>query len=630
MNVIAVAGHPVHLEVACQAIRSAPDPRIIASLRSDHLIRTASGEPNEVETYHDRIRETVTEYLSAAEKQSCHRRLAVALEASCEADAEILCVHFKAAGDNEKAARHGLQAADRAANALAFDRAARLYRFVLGLGAFDPADEPDLQRKLADALANAGRGAEAAERYLAAAGQVAGIETLELKRLAAEQLIGTGRYHEGRRVLTEALSAVGLKVPKSVRQAILMALLDCVRLGLRGRRFRERAEAQVSREDLVRFDTCRSTAVMLSMTEGFTGAAILFRLDRLARSLGEPGRIGMAMALEAVARQQFAGRQTTTSMRLFKMGEALALRHENRYWLGFVKMIQGEAESFLGHWRRAIQICDEAEAMLRQNCTGVFFERSVITLDVITSLFFVGDMNELSRRIPEIIREAQQRHDLFAGVAPRTYFGNMVWLAADRVEEARQQVERAIAEWPQEPFLIQHMFHLIACASIDLYGGDGPDAWHRIARAWPDFKHGGYLQHPFVRTVVLHLRARAALASLGRGLDDRALIRRAERDARKILRKLRSWSWPLVRLVRAGIATARGQKEQAVEELETAVGEFDAWEMALYSAAAKRRLGQLIGGQRGEELITAGTEFMTRQGIVRPDRMTQMLAPGFE
>ncbi len=630
LNVIAVAGHPLHMEEACRAIGSTPDPRMTALLQSEQLIRTTGGgHPDEVETYHDRIRETVSANLSAADTRGCHARLATALEASPEADPETLCVHFEAAGENEKAGRYGALAADRAADALAFDRAARLYRFVLGLGEFDPSDEPDLHRKLADALANAGRGSEAAEHYLIATDQVVGVETVELKRLAADQLLRCGHYQEGRRVLAETLSAVGLKMPKSLRHGIFIVLVDSLRLWLRGKRFREREEARIPREELVRVDICGSAGFTLCMMDGFIGCAFFPRYGLLARRVGEPGRIAMAMAMDANARTVLMSCHTAGSVSLMKTAEALATRHENPYWIGVVKQMKGEAEGFLGHWRRGIRIRDEAEAILRQNCTGVYFETSRMNLDAINSLFFLGDIKELSRRIPQILREADQRDDLFAGFAPRTFFGNTVWLAADQVEEARRQAERALAGWPREPFLMQHTLELIGSTSIDLYEGDGCSAWDRIAEAWPHLKRRAELRHPFLGGVAVHLRARAALASLGQGLNDPVLIRSAERDAKKIFHARTSWPRPLARLVRAGVAAARGKKEQALEELETAVGEFDRWEMALYSAAAKKRLGELLGGRRGEEMITAGDEFMTDQGIVCPDRMTRMLAPGF-
>ena len=39
---------------------------------------------------------------------------------------------------------------------------------------------------------------------------------------------------------------------------------------------------------------------------------------------------------------------------------------------------------------------------------------------------------------------------------------------------------------------------------------------------------------------------------------------------------------------------------------------------------------QIRMGRRGEELIALGTEFMVDQGVVRPDCITRLLAPGFD
>ena len=62
-----------------------------------------------------------------------HARLAAALEAYEAADAEALAVHFHGAGERERAADFARGAAGRASEALAFDRAARLYRLALEL-----------------------------------------------------------------------------------------------------------------------------------------------------------------------------------------------------------------------------------------------------------------------------------------------------------------------------------------------------------------------------------------------------------------------------------------------------------------------------------------------------------------
>jgi len=52
--------------------------------------------------------------------------------------------------------------------------------------------------------------------------------------------------------------------------------------------------------------------------------------------------------------------------------------------------------------------------------------------------------------------------------------------------------------------------------------------------------------------------------------------------------------------------------------------------MNLYAAAARRRLGEIVGGERGQELITDADAWMERQKIKNPEKLTRMLAPGFD
>ena len=117
----------------------------LASLRSARLIRCiGQTQQDEIETYHDRIRETVVAHLSPDRLRWHHERLALVLATAGPVDPEILAGHLRGAGDLRRACEYYSRGADQAAAALAFDHAARLYRIALELhqGAGRPGPAP--------------------------------------------------------------------------------------------------------------------------------------------------------------------------------------------------------------------------------------------------------------------------------------------------------------------------------------------------------------------------------------------------------------------------------------------------------------------------------------------------------
>ncbi|MEO7158043.1 MAG: AAA family ATPase, partial [Vicinamibacterales bacterium] len=165
LEVLSVFGQPLDQEVAKRAAGIESGAlEAVSLLRAQHLSRTrVMDQREELETYHDRIRETVIAHLSPEDLRRHHRALADTLVSLDDPDPEVLSVHFLGAGERVRAAGYSVLAADRASDKLAFDRAARLYRLALDL---DPAIAPERQSaihgKLGDALASAGRGGQAA------------------------------------------------------------------------------------------------------------------------------------------------------------------------------------------------------------------------------------------------------------------------------------------------------------------------------------------------------------------------------------------------------------------------------------------------------------------------------------
>jgi serine/threonine protein kinase len=121
LEVIAVSGQPLRLIDACRAAGyGAEELGTETALRTSRLIRSTA-DLDEVETYHDRIRETILNNLPAELTQDLHRQIATVLESysSQTARAKLdskrffdLAYHFDAAGDSGRALPYALELAD--------------------------------------------------------------------------------------------------------------------------------------------------------------------------------------------------------------------------------------------------------------------------------------------------------------------------------------------------------------------------------------------------------------------------------------------------------------------------------------------------------------------------------------
>jgi serine/threonine protein kinase/predicted ATPase len=130
VELVAVAGKPLALRRVQQAagLRSL-SPQVILALRAEHLVRTTGPHlDDDIESFHDRVRESVVAHLTPALLRFHHAALAEALEAGGGSDAETLAVHFHEAGQHAKASRYYSAAAEQAVRVLAFERAEDFFR----------------------------------------------------------------------------------------------------------------------------------------------------------------------------------------------------------------------------------------------------------------------------------------------------------------------------------------------------------------------------------------------------------------------------------------------------------------------------------------------------------------------
>src|SRR5437868_6128109 len=107
---------------------------------------------------------------------------------------QIVATHYRAAGDNAAALPFAESAANAATNALAFDRAAALRAMVVEMTPAESADATRAQTLLADALACAGRGADAGRVYLDVARCLPTQGALQARCHAATSFLGSGYF----------------------------------------------------------------------------------------------------------------------------------------------------------------------------------------------------------------------------------------------------------------------------------------------------------------------------------------------------------------------------------------------------------------------------------------------------
>ena len=634
LELVTVAGAPLVQETAAHAasVDFSEFTRRVAVLRAENLVRTNGARRADwVEPYHDRVREAVMLRLDRETERAAHLRLVLALEASGKADPEALAEHWRGAGDLSKAASYALWAAGLATEALAFDRAARLYKLALALKPILGLEGGQIQTKLGHALANAGRGAEAAATYLAAAAASGSIEALDLRRRAADQLLRSGHIDEALATFRDVLQAVGMDMPESAKGALAAFLLRRAQIRLRGLGFHERDESQITPEDLTRIDTCWSASAGLGLVNTILGQYFQARCLLFALHAGEPKRVQRALAMEGAYSSAEGGKTQKRTAELLSLSRAMAGKLDQPYAVAFATLCEGVATTLEGRWQTAHASCERAEATFRDRCTGVTWEVETGRWFSLWSLSYLGGLAELRRRVPERLREAKERGDLYAAVCHSTGLAGLAWLAEDAPETALAHSREALARWSQKTFHVEHWWALLGERQIDLYRGDAEAAYTHVQRQWGAMQSSLLLMVQLTRLEATHLRARSALAlARARPAQQKALCREVEADAARILKERMPWASPLALLLRAGVASTQGDPGQAAALLGQAAAGLTAAHMALYAAAAAWHRGRILGGDEGRGLVEGAERWMTEQKIVDGARMAAMLAPGFE
>jgi predicted Ser/Thr protein kinase/tetratricopeptide (TPR) repeat protein len=626
LRLVALAGLPLPQAVLRQAadLDGAAFWHALGWLRAGHLIRTGGPRDDDpIEPYHDRVRESVVAGLDDAARCGGHARLASALtEHPIILDRpELLVDHLEGAGEPERAAVWAERAADHARDALAFERAAELYQRALALGQPDRAAELHLHTRIGEAFVAAGRGGRAADAFVTAAARCDGDQALELRRRAAEHLIGSGRVDDGLEIIDGVLREVGLPTVTPRRFPILSLLGQRALLGLR------RWSPPVGPEHGTqrRIACCWSAYIGLSLVDPLRAAEYHARYYRLALGAGDPHAIALGTAFEAM-QLSMPGPPARRAYALLARTEALAERAGGPTALAYAQMARGVVEFVTGRWSAALVSCDRAEQTFRDLRVGSAWELGTLQQMAQSALLHMGRMGELRRRAVRAVEDADQRGDLYTSTQLRTVALPYVHLMEDRVDLARADLARAAQDLPKKGVHAQHWQHAQAMVLVELWAGDPQAALAHMEQHVPLVQRALLFRISAVRAFATLSSAATHLALAARGgRHAHRWLRKAEVDRRRLRRN--PFKPVLADFVGAQTALLRGDRVGARRRFERAAVGLAATDMGLIARIARWRLGELIGGDEGRRQVAAIHDEMVADGSVRPVGGVDLFAP---
>jgi hypothetical protein len=401
------------------------------------------------------------------------------------------------------------------------------------------------------------------------------------------------------------------------------------RLRWRGLRFVERDADQVAVEDLLRIDTCWSITTGLAMVNNVRSVDFETRHLIFALNAGEPYRIARAFAAEAMIAALTGGAGGQRVAEFVERALAMSGQIANPHVTALCAVATGLAAFLTGEWKQASLFSERAVGVLRDRCTGVTWELGIAQTSLLAALSYQGQLADVAGRIPGVVTAARDSGNLYLETFTRTRLVTYLKLAADEPDDAERQADEVIARWSHVEWDHQQFHYMVARLMIALYRGRGDAGW-RILEENRRALRGSFLLHSqLIRVEASSLRGSCALAVAAGGRDSRAFLAVARVEAHRLAREGMRWSDSLSKLLSAGVAAVEGRRDQATLHLAAAVDGFDLADMHLHAAVARRRLGQMLGGDRGQDLLRQADTFMTAQHIRNPSLMTRVFAPGF-
>ncbi|HEX6245791.1 MAG TPA: AAA family ATPase, partial [Polyangiales bacterium] len=622
LELVAVAARPYGSHVFSRALRMDVE-HAARPLLSAKVLRARKGD--ELGCYHDRLRQVAISLIPKARLPQLHRQLATALADESGVDRAELARHWDLAGEAERAADAYEEAATTAMSALAFGRAAELSGRALEL-IEDSRDERyvRLLSQRADALACAGRSAQAATLYARAADLVSGDTRIRLRGHVANQLLLSAQIVPGLRAAREVLAEVGVALPLATGRALLRFAWERLSHALFSRfvslRSNERARRRLAVE----------LVGSLNRSIGFVHPAAYLALTaqyvRLAASLGDEAQVALAYAAHGYLNSLRGSIERGAAQ--FDRARELCQRLGQPKVSAIQTLLEGTARMVGWDIDGAEACVTRAHELLQAHCPEKPRELTQARTQLGASWYLLGKHAQLAAEAERWLAEAREREDSLAvAMLLGLGYGSLRHLMRDDPDAALSELDEAVSRIPPDPFGFAHLGYMLARQVAMFYQG-GPSARRWLTERQEEWGRPFLLKTPFGRETYLLCAVTASLhaAQSANGREHERLLRVAREEAEELGRRRKGIGYAFSQLGLAQLDALAGDVEGAQARL---------LDLRKHAGGLETTLGQqslflegvLDRSPAGERKCEQALAFFKQAGWKQPERAAVLNLP---
>ena len=618
----------------------------ISELARERLISDQATGGECITVFHDRVAEELGNQLSDQEKVRAHKDWAslLARQDDPEKLAARIAGHLFAANLPGQAVAHAVLAAEDCERMFAKTEAARWYARVVE---HVDGDEKTMHlRNAARCYREADFPDLAAEYYQRLSTRVDADEQIECKMMATVLLLRSGRCAQVREMLKDLAESLRLPKPKGPWQTRLAIAARSVPLALRGRRklLTRIATPEVvdpaesaGPTDYVRAATeryhdrrtrlCLSLTRPMSVFDNLYAAELSVASAGLAMKYGDPAQCVHVAVGKAVFDCYDQGpRRTRGELAIAALKDSVVSLNDSRaladWWAGFAY-----SHALACRWDHVTQPVQRSAQLYHAVNDPLGFELAHTEWLGLWADWHLGRWGRLSQNSSTMMTDSVQRNDHFLAVLTCGGFGAGAWLADDRVDECRRLCESDQQDGcgPSIPQFVQVLKQLSVCLCL-IYENRTDEAWNHLRSMERTFRRTPYEHLQLVR-VSRHLLGVITCMHKTHESPSRRWIRRSRSCIRDLRSERIAFCRHLADLYDGLLEWELGKSRQDSHRVERArrllrqsAEATRQLRLRPYQLAAEDALGEIESDGAAQRLRRR----MTRQGVVRPERLRRL------